>query len=160
MTPIKSIHQASKASINPRFYGFTLVEVLITNIVMSVGLLGIAGLQLTSLKNNDSAYLYSISALYSYSLIDYMRANRKSAIAGNYNIGLSRFTDLAPISVSSSLAEVDRYHWYLQLNNDLPNAKAAINCNANIICAVKIEWDDSVAAGTALTKNTTLTAQL
>lgn len=133
---------------------------LVTVVVMSVGLLGIAGMQLTSLKNNDSSYISSKSALYSYNLIDYMRANRGGAITGQYNIGLSSFNDLIPPSGSSSIAEVDRYNWFQQLEANLPDAKAAINCDANAVCVVKVQWDDSHAEGSVSTRHIVLSAQL
>ncbi len=140
--------------------GFSLVEVLVTVVVMSVGLLGIAGLQLTSLKNNDSAFIRSRSAIYTYNLIDYMRANRQSALAGDYNIGLSALSDLTAPSGTPTIAETDRYSWYQHLDASLPNAKAAINCDANAICVVKVEWNDSHAEGSTSTKDLVLTAQL
>lgn len=38
-------------------HGFTLLEILITVIVVAIGLLGLAGLQVTSLRYNHQAYL-------------------------------------------------------------------------------------------------------
>ena len=35
--------------------GLTLIEVLITVVLVSIGLLGLAGLQLTSVQNSNSA---------------------------------------------------------------------------------------------------------
>ncbi|MCH9697781.1 MAG: type IV pilus modification protein PilV [Gammaproteobacteria bacterium] len=140
--------------------GFSLVEVLVTAVVMSVGLLGIAGLQLTSLKNNDSAFIRSQGTIFSYNLIDYMRANRQSAIAGDYNISLSALSDLSAPSGTPTIADSDRYSWFQQLDANLPNAKAAINCDANAVCVVKVEWNDSHAEGSTSTKDVVLTAQL
>ena len=54
--------------------GFTLLEVLITLIVLSVGLLGLAGLQTMSLRNNHDVYLRSQATIQAYDLIDRMRA--------------------------------------------------------------------------------------
>lgn len=63
--------------------GFTLIEVLVAVLVLSVGLLGLAGLQATSLKSNHSAYLRTQAVLLTYDLIDRMRANRNLAVSAN-----------------------------------------------------------------------------
>jgi type IV pilus assembly protein PilV len=55
--------------------GFTLLEVLITLIVLSVGLLGLAGLQTMSLRNNHDAYLRSQATIQAYDIVDRMRAS-------------------------------------------------------------------------------------
>ena len=55
--------------------GFTLIEVLIAMLVLAVGLLGLAGLQATSLKNNQSAYNRSQATQLAYDMADRMRAN-------------------------------------------------------------------------------------
>jgi len=72
--------------------GFTLLEVLITLIVLSVGLLGLAGLQTMSLRNNHDAYLRSQAIIQAYDLVDRMRANSGAASdyissAGNIKTG-------------------------------------------------------------------------
>ena len=55
--------------------GFTLIEVLIAMIILAVGLLGLAGLQATSLRNNQSAYNRSVATQLAYDIADRMRAN-------------------------------------------------------------------------------------
>ncbi len=65
--------------------GFTLIEVLVTLIVMSVGLLSLAGLQVIGLRNNHSAYLRSQATIQSYDIIDRMRVNIQAVEAGNYH---------------------------------------------------------------------------
>jgi len=58
-----------------RIKGFTLIEALVTVIVMSIGLLGIAALQNTSVKFSYDSYLRTQSALLATDLFDRMRAN-------------------------------------------------------------------------------------
>ena len=55
--------------------GFTLIEVLIAMLVLAGGLLGLAGLQATSLSNGQSAYNRSQATQLAYQLADNMRAN-------------------------------------------------------------------------------------
>lgn len=143
-----------------RVTGFSLIEVLVTVVIVSIGLLGIAGLQLSSLKNNDSSFLRSKSTILSNDMIDYLRANRQQAISGDYNIDLNAFSALNTPSGTPTIAETDRYRWFKQIDQNLPNAKAAINCDANAVCAVRVEWDDTHAEGSNSTKHLILSAQL
>jgi type IV pilus assembly protein PilV len=61
--------------------GFSLVEVLVAVIVLAVGLLGIAGLQVSVLKTNDSARLRTLATLASYDAIDRIRADPGGLLA-------------------------------------------------------------------------------
>ncbi len=74
--------QLNHLSKKHRSRGFTLLEVLVAMVVLSVGLLGLSGLQTSSLRNNHSAFLRSQATLVSNDIIDRMRANRDSAIGG------------------------------------------------------------------------------
>lgn len=55
--------------------GFTLIEVLIAMLILTIGLLGLAALQATSLKNNQSAYYRSQATQLAYDIADRMRVN-------------------------------------------------------------------------------------
>jgi type IV pilus assembly protein PilV len=65
--------------------GFTLVEVLISVFVLSIGLLGLAGLQVTGLQNNHSAYLRSQATILAYDMAERMRANPVGLANGLYD---------------------------------------------------------------------------
>ena len=54
--------------------GFTLIEVLVAVLVLSIGLLSLAALQGISLRNNHSAYLRTQANNIAYEVIDQMRA--------------------------------------------------------------------------------------
>ena len=55
--------------------GFTLIEVLIAMLVLAVGLLGLAGMQATGIRNNLSAYNRSLATQLAYDMADRMRSN-------------------------------------------------------------------------------------
>ena len=61
--------------------GFSLIEVLVTVIILAIGLLGLAGLQMTSLQQNTTAYERSIASMLAYEIIDRMHANVGSSAA-------------------------------------------------------------------------------
>lgn len=62
--------------------GVSLLEVLISIVVLTVGLLGTAHMQTTGLVNNQRAYQRSQATLLAYDIADRMRAN--SASINNY----------------------------------------------------------------------------
>lgn len=63
-------------SLGRRERGVTLVEILVTVLVMSVGLLGIAALQTVSLRDTNSSVVRSQATSLADYILDRMRANR------------------------------------------------------------------------------------
>ncbi|MHB8727921.1 MAG: type IV pilus modification protein PilV [Sulfuricaulis sp.] len=68
-----------------RARGFSLVEVLVSLLVLSIGLLGLAALQTTSLRFNRQSYQRTQATLQAYDILDRMRANTLGRQAGNYD---------------------------------------------------------------------------
>jgi type IV pilus assembly protein PilV len=129
--------------------GFTLIEMLIALLIVTIGLLGMAGLQAYSLKNNVSAYHRSQANNRVYEILDLMRANRPAALAGAYDI---EFGDPAPDGASR--AEIDVAHWRNALRAGeadalsnpagLPLGDGAIRCATTPpVCTIIVEWDDT-----------------
>ncbi len=56
--------------------GFSLIEALIAMVVLSIGLLGLAGLQISSLKFNQTAQLRSKAVTLTYDMQERIRASR------------------------------------------------------------------------------------
>ena len=124
--------------------GFTLVEVLIALVVFSVGLLGIAGLQITSLKANHGSATRTQAVYLAYDVIDRMRANPTAAIAGAYKIAL----DVTP--TGGTVAGDDLVAWRNNIANALPVGSVSPSGSvefdpATNLFTVKIVWDDSHA---------------
>ncbi|KAA0694957.1 type IV pilus modification protein PilV [Halopseudomonas laoshanensis] len=118
--------------------GISLIEVLITVLVLSVGLLGLAGLQLTSLRNNQSAMERSVGVVQSYSIIEAIRADPDSAKANRFDIALDAADPTGNTFPANSLSI-----WREQIQENLgADAVGAVSCN-NIRCTVIVQWDDS-----------------
>jgi type IV pilus assembly protein PilV len=135
--------------------GFTIIEVLVSLVVLSIGLLGIAKLVLFSAHANDSAYLRSQATQLAYEILDNMRANPAAASAGNYNTtlgsaavnpGFSCMTAACP--VAANLAAYDIYQWKLRLaapGGALPSGEGSVVVNATtpVTATITVQWDDS-----------------
>lgn len=127
--------------------GVSLIEVLVAVLVMGVGLLGIAAMQTTALRNSQSALERSQAVIQTYSIIDAMRANRAAALANEYNQGAMTCT--APTGAPTTLAQADLAIWFASLKTTLGRGGDTTSCGqvacANEVCTVTIQWDDSRA---------------
>ena len=56
--------------------GFSLIEVLISLFVFSFGILAVAGLQLSTLRVTQDAYMRSVAAVQAYSMLERLRVNK------------------------------------------------------------------------------------
>jgi type IV pilus assembly protein PilV len=128
--------------------GVGLLEVLVAVLILSLGLLGMAGLQTRVLQQNQSSLVRSQAVMLSYSVLDALRLDRDGAIAGTYNIPLT----CAPPAPNGTLSGDTLSRWILDLRTRLGNTAntcGTIACANNGICTVRIVWDDTRAGGNA-----------
>jgi type IV pilus assembly protein PilV len=131
--------------------GFTLVEVLVALVVLSIGLLGMAKMVMVSSHSNDSAYLRSQATALAYQAMDSMRANLLAATANGYitTIGVmpAPAGNCAAYCDNTTLALSDVYGWKQHLKNALPSGTGSITTSATfpVIATVVVQWDDSAA---------------
>ncbi len=135
--------------------GFTLVETLVAVLVLSIGLLGIAALQLSSLRSNSTATQRTQATFLAHDIIDRMRANRRAAV--NDSAYLLTFADFAAVPVpadpTAPLAERDLSQWKEQILAVLPkNSVTGADPDAQItrppgaapgVFTVSLRWDDT-----------------
>jgi len=118
--------------------GFTLVEALVALLVLSIGLLGVAALQLSSLRANNSASSRSQATFLAYDIADRMRANRTQASA--YAIGFGDATAAAP----GTVAEKDLQGWLTRVTGSLgAGAQAQVQDLGASNFAIRLRWNDS-----------------
>ncbi|MEJ5061307.1 MULTISPECIES: type IV pilus modification protein PilV [unclassified Pseudomonas] len=119
--------------------GMTLIEVLVALLILSVGLLGAAAIQLNALKYTDSARMTSQASFIAYDMMDRIRANT----AADYTV-------TPPTSGNPSVArDQDLYDFTSNIVNfGGPTATGNITLNHRVY-TITITWDDSRAANTA-----------
>jgi type IV pilus assembly protein PilV len=122
-----------------RARGMTLVEVLVALVVLSVGLLGIAALQMTSLRNNLGAHLRSQATVLAYDITDRMRANRTRA--NDSNDYIRGFGPVAAPAADATLKDLDLYAWKNALRNTLPGGDGQIERVGNVF-RITIRWTE------------------
>lgn len=128
--------------------GVTLIEVLVTVIVLAIGLLGLAGLQMNSLRFTYSAYQNSQATIMTNDILDRMRANRMAAESGNYDIAIGTMPGAVSCTGAgancsiTNMAAADLFEWKQSLNAVLPAGDGSIAQNGNLFI-ITIQWDDS-----------------
>ncbi len=115
--------------------GFTLIEVLVAVLLLSIGLLGLAALQTSSLRNNGSALMRSHATLMANDVLDMMRAD-VSPNNPNYGAYVTDYTTAAPTGTSQ--ADHDLASWKDEIAK-LPGGEGKITVNGNSV-TVSVRW--------------------
>jgi type IV pilus assembly protein PilV len=139
--------------------GFTLIETLVAVLVLSIGLLGIAALQLTSLQSNSTATQRSQATFLAYDIVDRMRANKRQAVAGAYNVTFASFRGgITPgFGPLGSQAQTDLAQLKAQMLEVLPVAPDGTEPALQVqqvgpvtdgVFEVSLEWNDTAGRET------------
>ena len=133
--------------------GVSLVESMIALLVISIGLLGIAALQITSIKQNASALNHSQAVWMSYDMADRIRANLGQFATYNDIDTTTAYTKNCTTSVDCTAADMkdsDAREWAALINN-LPAGRGTItNPNPNELL-IRVMWDDEGNGATGIT---------
>ncbi|MEO8673381.1 MAG: type IV pilus modification protein PilV [Tahibacter sp.] len=117
-----------------RHRGFTLLEVLVALLIFSLGLIGMAGLTVLSVKTNHSAFLRTQASFIAQAMEDRMRANIIGVWNDDYDAtypsGVGALTcDVAPGCTPAQISQRDKAIFDAQLARSLPvGATATIAC--------------------------------
>ena len=154
--------------------GFSMIEVLVSLVIISVGLLGIAKIQLLAYSETNTASLRSIAAIEAASMASSMRANRTYwATGASLNPANLTFNITGPTVTSSDpamppspdcavpgtpctttdMAAYDVMQWATALNSVLGASAAptaVIDCPTTITpinCTISVTWTERMMAG-------------
>lgn len=136
------------------------MEIVVSLLVLSFGLLGMAGVQSVSLRGNQSAYYRTMATTFTADMVERMTANRAAVNAGNYDDATGAATAncfTATGCTSTQMAAQDVLDWTALIAAALPGGdsvvcidsspndgtSAAHACDgAGSIYAIKIWWDE------------------
>lgn len=130
----------------PRYVrGMSLVEVMVSVLVLAVGLLGVAAMQSVALRGGQSSLEGSQAVMQTGSILEAMRANRGVDYTMAKQCGLP--------AAGASLVANDRREWVRALKNTVGTGELqdTITCGqiacASGVCTITVFWND-VRAGT------------
>ena len=156
--------------------GFSLVEVMIALIIISVGMLGIAKLEAVVLSNTSTSRVRALVALQAASLADSMHADRdfwdnqsadwtsplgvtvtlasgsstlSATNSGNLSTALGTPPDCTAQCTPVNMAGYDVSNWATALSAVLPNSTSTITCTTAVgvtTCTVQVQWNEGTVA--------------
>lgn len=146
--------------------GATLIEVLVSMLVLAVGILGMNALQTSSMKSNQNAYMRMLANSYALDIVERLTANGQGNEANNYDEPTPAFTSSCLTQAGCTAAQMaanDVAEWQQLIATNLPMGTGIIcldttpddgtaalpACDGGgAVYAVKIWWDDD-RSGTA-----------
>ena len=124
-----------------RLRGFSLIEVLVSIVVLSVGLLGVAALQVGGLRVSQSSFYRAQAAQLATDMADRLRANAGEARSCELAIG-----DATPESPANT-CERDLAEWRSRLLA-LPGGTGGVDVDlASNLVTITVQWDDARGGG-------------
>lgn len=115
--------------------GATLIEVLVSMVIIMVGVLGAIGLKVVSARAVADSNLRSTAAMYAQDILERARANPARATSGGYNLAAGAQPPSAPVNI----AETDLVEWSTRLSTNLPSGKGTVNVVGSAV-TVTVQW--------------------
>ncbi|MEB0042456.1 MULTISPECIES: type IV pilus modification protein PilV [unclassified Pseudomonas] len=120
--------------------GMTLIEVLIALLILAIGLLGAAALQLNALKYTDSAMLHSHASFVAHDMMERIRANP------DVDYTLASLASAPPVGNLAMPRDQDLFDFATSINAFAGNDADASIAVIGRAVEITITWNDSRAA--------------
>lgn len=130
--------------------GFSLVEVLIALVIMSVGMLGIAGLYVQSLQAGRTSMLRHNAVTLAGDVADRIRANPRAGVVYQDSDGFDRnCVDNGTDCDESEMADHDIFLWKAQAGQTLPGGDVTITFDDTVFpneYTIDVNWTEPEGA--------------
>lgn len=129
--------------------GMTLIEVLVSLLVLAIGLLGAAAIQLNALKYTDSSTMATQASFIAYDMMDRIRANVDGNATANGSTDVLSTYRLSSLSAAPSSGTSARDQDLMDFRAniiDFAGATAGANSRIEItnrVVTITINWDES-----------------
>lgn len=139
--------------------GFTLIEAMLTLFILSIGMLGIAGMQLQGLRSGGLAMQQMTVVTKTQEIIERMRANTITYVQGrdqdivsniaiaqlalyNSGVGADAACINGKICTNAEMVAFDLFQWETDLKDVLPGTVTPSISVAGRTLTVAINWQD------------------
>lgn len=123
-----------------------MLEVLVTILVLSLGLLGMAALVTTGMRSNNVAQFRSIATQQTLDIADRMRANLAGVRAGSYDdlaAGIPVSNDCTAVDCTAAqMAAYDHAQWNSANANSLPGGQGTVAGNLVNGFTITLMWTE------------------
>lgn len=137
--------------------GFSMIEVLVTLLIISLALLGTAGLQAYAMRQNQNGQFRTQAVFLASDLAERMEANKAGALQGRYEVERTQNPRQTALSCSATpcsvtdLATFDLANWEAEVSGTLPQSSWTVTARQPltnpVVYTITIEWVDRRAAG-------------
>lgn len=132
--------------------GFTMIEVLVAMIILAIGLLGVAGVQVLSLKQISNSNVRSVVNMHAYDLSERLRA--ESSHLGDYE---------KVLSATCAGCNTDLANWHNELLEMVPTASTKVDITelaSRTTAEIQVNWTERDFGNDAAAQSYTLFVRL
>jgi type IV pilus assembly protein PilV len=131
--------------------GFSMIEVLITMLIISLAVLGVVGLQAHAMRLNQGGLFRAQAVFLAGDLAERMEANKVAAIAGSYEVATSNTPATSSNTCATTqctgdeLASNDLSQWQNAISQTLPQASWSVTLSTAgnpVTYTIVISWID------------------
>lgn len=121
--------------------GFSLIEVLVTMVILSFGLLGIAGLLVSGVSNASSSEAMAKASQLAADMADRIRANPVVGVSATSQY-ITTYAD-SPPSSPTTIAMKDKKEWLEALAAQLPQGDGQITVDSTLRkVVITVHWSN------------------
>jgi len=121
--------------------GFSMIEVLVSLVIFSFGLLGMMALHVRALGYSQVSLYRTQATAFAQDLFDRTRVDRAGALAGGWN---TAYADAAAsYAGGASLVSLELAEWKGEIESVLPSGQARVSVDAATqVVLVEIQWNE------------------